>query len=276
MDGDRHLERLYERVTLVSSLGHRGRGQLCVMSFVALLAGEGHTDQPLSASPLIRGFAIAINDALPEAERQQLKPFAPRILGTNDGRDRDRAEVLHKVLSKRILPQVRRDRSAGQIAERGSLDWCLFGLGFQRDPEGEVGQILAQIERGAPRSRQVLLGSVIGELLAWCAREAVVPEQRAWYRNEALMLLDRLCDVGAKDRCGAVLEDRVAWVEERLDYTRPSGIRGLLLMLGRGSDRLQVGRSLEAPSSMGFLLRAGRHHTAVNPAPCRFMGPGFS
>ena len=51
MDVERRLERLCERVTLVNSIGSRRRDELCVMSFVALLAGERHTDHPASASP---------------------------------------------------------------------------------------------------------------------------------------------------------------------------------------------------------------------------------
>src|SRR5215218_1657267 len=95
---DRRLERLCERVTLVEGEGNPRRGELCIMSFVALLAGEAHTDRPASASPLIRDIAIPINDAMPRNVRQHLKPFAARIVGTNDGRDRDRVEVLRQVL----------------------------------------------------------------------------------------------------------------------------------------------------------------------------------
>jgi hypothetical protein len=46
---------------------------LCGISFVALLAGEGNTDQPASASPLIRNLAIPVNDAMPQEVRQRLK-----------------------------------------------------------------------------------------------------------------------------------------------------------------------------------------------------------
>ncbi|MGH7191194.1 MAG: hypothetical protein ACREF0_18650, partial [Acetobacteraceae bacterium] len=67
---DERLERLYEKVELVKGAGDPSQGKLCVMSFVALLAGEGHSDRPRTASPLIRELAVRINDAMPRAMRQ--------------------------------------------------------------------------------------------------------------------------------------------------------------------------------------------------------------
>ena len=58
------MERLYERVELVRGVGDRWRGQLCLMSFVALLAGEAHSDSPLTASSVIRPFGMVINDEM--------------------------------------------------------------------------------------------------------------------------------------------------------------------------------------------------------------------
>jgi len=87
-------ERLYDQVELVRGTGSRNRGQLCIMSFVAYLAGERHTDHPRTASPFIRKFAIPLNDGVPTALCQDLKPFAPRIIGTNDGHDLKRAAVM--------------------------------------------------------------------------------------------------------------------------------------------------------------------------------------
>jgi hypothetical protein len=82
------------------------------MSFVALLAGESHTDRPACASPLIRNFAILVNDAMLAQARQRLMPFAMRILSTNDGQDPARVEVLRQALTNKILPQISRDLSA--------------------------------------------------------------------------------------------------------------------------------------------------------------------
>jgi hypothetical protein len=100
------LQRVLDRVELVEGIGDPAAGTMCVMSLVARLAGEGHTDHPHCASPVIRAFAVPVNDAMPLEVRRRLKPFAPRILGTDDGLDRERGAVLRRVLAERILPRV--------------------------------------------------------------------------------------------------------------------------------------------------------------------------
>ena len=102
MDLDVGLQRAFDRVELVSgSIGDPGEGRMCLMSLVAFLAGEAHSDAPGCASPLIQTFAVLVNDHMPHAARQRLKPFAPRIIGTNDGFDPVRAEILRGGLGRR-------------------------------------------------------------------------------------------------------------------------------------------------------------------------------
>ena len=76
------------------------------MSLVAFLAGEPHSDAPGCASPLIQTFAVLVNDHMPHAARQRLKPFAPRIIGTDDGFDPVRAAVLRHALAEEILAKA--------------------------------------------------------------------------------------------------------------------------------------------------------------------------
>ena len=100
MDLDPRLQRALDRVELVGgSIGDPGQGRMCLMSLVAFLAGEPHSDAPGCASPLIQTFAVLVNDHMPHAARQRLKPFAPRIIGTNDGLDGIRAAVLLQALT---------------------------------------------------------------------------------------------------------------------------------------------------------------------------------
>lgn len=106
MTVDTSLESLYQQVELVRGAGDRRLGQLCVMSFVAFLAGEGHSDKPATASILIRRFAMTINDEMPDHLRQRLKPFAPRIFGTCDGKDPARARFLIEVARSELLPHI--------------------------------------------------------------------------------------------------------------------------------------------------------------------------
>jgi hypothetical protein len=184
MDVDRRMEELCERVVLVDGVGSRKRGELCVMSFVALLAGERHTDRPASASPLIRNLAISVNDAMPGDVRQRLKPFAVRMIGTNDGHDRARAEVLRQALVAEILPRLRRDWGPGRAAERcrallGFLPGAAgFTAPFGWAPAGRtMAWLLAHLERGVPPGHEPRLGLAVGQLLARCMRDANTPEQ---------------------------------------------------------------------------------------------------
>ncbi|MFC6233683.1 hypothetical protein ACFPZL_01105 [Leucobacter soli] len=60
----------------------------CAMEVVAWLAGEGHTDAPECASPVLRRFTIRCNDNWDDNQRQKLAPYLPRMVGTaNDGHD---------------------------------------------------------------------------------------------------------------------------------------------------------------------------------------------
>jgi hypothetical protein len=95
MDLDVRLQQAFDRVELVSgSIGDPSEGRMCLMSLVAFLADEQHSDAPKCASPLIQTFAVLINDHMPHGARQRLKPFAPLIIGTDDGLDGLRAAVL--------------------------------------------------------------------------------------------------------------------------------------------------------------------------------------
>lgn len=88
---DPDLQRFYDRIRLIPGAGDPREGQLCIMSLAAHLAGEPHSDAPSTTSPLIREFAIALNDATTADVRQRLKPFAPGVLGTKDACDDARA-----------------------------------------------------------------------------------------------------------------------------------------------------------------------------------------
>ena len=54
MDLHPRLQRAFDRVELVGgSIGDPGEGRMCVMSLVAFLAGEPHSDAPGCASPVV-------------------------------------------------------------------------------------------------------------------------------------------------------------------------------------------------------------------------------
>ena len=57
-------------------------GDLCVMEAVAWIAGEPWSDSPSCASEVIGAFLRSWNDTLPDDDRQDLKRYIPRLVGS--------------------------------------------------------------------------------------------------------------------------------------------------------------------------------------------------
>jgi hypothetical protein len=198
-------QRVLDRFELVSGVGDPGEGTACVMSLVAHLAGEGRTDRPACASPLIRAFAIPVNDHMPRGARQRLKPFAPRFIGTNDGLDRARAEVLRRALVETILPRASGERQAsspaGGPARRRAGPVRRLRIRLLRGALlRRIGRLLEEAEAGRGRGQEAELASAAGDLLALCGRDAWDEREAEWCWGQAIGLLDRLCEVGARER----------------------------------------------------------------------------
>ncbi|MGG5817721.1 hypothetical protein [Falsiroseomonas sp. HW251] len=197
---DIRLERALERVELVTGVGTRDAGRMCVMSLVACLAGEEHTDSPGCASPLIRAFAIPLNDNMPHAVRQRLKPFAPRILGTQDGMDTQRAELLRRALAEEVLPRLggRQPPQSRRFAGPLWRFWAILGMRrLEREAEWMMDRAVA-LSDGADLARAIAAAGAVGRLLARAAREAPDPKEADRLWDLAIGLLDRLCDVGGE------------------------------------------------------------------------------
>lgn len=210
------IERLYERVRLVNGKGRRRDGRLCIMTFVALLAGERHTDAPATASLVVRQFAIALNDGMLDDERQRLKPFAPRIVGTRDALDEERAELLLTALREEIGPQLRRDLIESTGQRHVGRDLAAYGAGFTDAVRHLRGDCVDDLCNETGRLSPQRIGAEVAKLLVRCALEAAPPASRSWYWTKGVDLLDRLCDVGNYD-CGiAVGIDQLARAESAL------------------------------------------------------------
>jgi hypothetical protein len=229
---DETLERLYRQVELVKGAGDPRTGKLCVMSFVAYLAGEGHSDRPATASPLIRELAVRINDAMPATMRQELKPFVPRIIGTNDGHDGERATLLRDITEKEILPRICADflakgslRGWRRTTEFRELSSRLFDLTHARDIDVD----------GTARCK---LAAAVASLLCFCATEAPDPVGRPWYWRKAIELLDRACDIAGEKAAPSIDAGRVQRLDEMLG--RRERIRGAKAMTDRAVGRLRA------------------------------------
>ena len=227
------LERLYDRIELVNGIGDPDGGKLCLMSLVAFLAGEAHSDAPRTASPLIREYAVPINDGMDRGMRQRLKPFAPRIIGTSDRLDGERAAVLYRAIVHEVFPEALKDLQ--QISERApqvQAGGHLFVLWPQLKTESPaaVDAVLKQAGRNDTRLIDTIgkmvaahvkgshgaTGFEAGRLILYAARNAPSGLREAWYWNKAIDILDRLCDVGAAERpeeavvCGGAAMESIA------------------------------------------------------------------
>src|SRR5215217_2007056 len=210
MDLDVGLQRAFDRIELVSgSIGNPGEGRMCLMSLVAFLAGEAHSDAPGCASPLIQTFAVVINDHMPHGARQRLKPFAPRIIGTNDGFDSLRGGILRHAFAEGILAKA--------------LGQCLT----EPAPLGRLSRLrrLWHWLRKDERRRLLALSGDDGvnlareaaRLIARSARRAPCAREQERHWDAAIGLLDRLCDVGASVRRGPGIQaERLAQLEGTL------------------------------------------------------------
>jgi hypothetical protein len=97
----------------------------CAMEWVSHLAGEPHSDAPTCVSPVLRAICITLNDGLPDAPRQRLRPYLARTIGTaGDGLDEARAWMAMDWLVRTYTPRWLRlaglhteaDRLAGGAA----------------------------------------------------------------------------------------------------------------------------------------------------------------
>ena len=71
-----------EQLTLDAGAHKSLDGGACVMEAVAYIAGEPWTDHPQCASPVIAAFLRRWNDNLNDRDRQSLKRYIPRLVGS--------------------------------------------------------------------------------------------------------------------------------------------------------------------------------------------------
>ena len=215
----------FDRFDLVSRIGAREDRELCVMSFVALLAGERHTDRPATACPVIASYVIKINDAIDCDTRQELKPLAVRIMGTNDGRQRERAWVLARECVNDVFARQMEDGGAsGDIVSRlprlpmridnsfeyKELSRTLQDIGRKYHVPRNCLYDLRYLLRALENRRDELVASAAAVMMIDCARLKHSPVAENPYWTKAIDMFSRLCDVGDGERAPVpVIEERL-------------------------------------------------------------------
>lgn len=95
--------------TLVLAKGGHGSIEqgACLLEAASYIAGERWSDQPQCVSVVLGAFGRRLNDNCTDEERQQLKPFIPRLLNTaDDGKDGARAFLAADWLVRDALPRL--------------------------------------------------------------------------------------------------------------------------------------------------------------------------
>ena len=155
--------------------------------------------------------AVAVNDHMPRAARQRLKPFSPRIIGTDDGLDGARAAVLLHALAEGVLAGAP-GQDLARAAARPDGGVCAKLPRLWRWLRKDERQRL--LDRALSRGNGVHLAREAARLVARAARHVTCARERERHWDAAIGLLDRLCDVGALLRRGsAVRAERLAQLE---------------------------------------------------------------
>jgi hypothetical protein len=123
----------------------------CAMEWVSYLAGEPHSDSPQCVSPVLTGFCIRFNDRLNDTDRQQLRPYLARTIGTrDDGRDEERFQMCREFLLRRALPlyldAAGRDQAAAYLRSLPTVLTAEATLGAIRFARGEARDARCQAE----------------------------------------------------------------------------------------------------------------------------------
>ncbi len=242
--GDARLERLYEEVELVRGAGRRGPRRLCVMSFVALLSGEGHGDCPDAASRVIRALVIPINDGLPATMRQSLKAFVPCIVGTADGRDALRGRLLLDLARDEVLPRIGRDFANTPVSR--VRRWPLL---FRGPDLPHLHRTVAALcdNVGAVERQDAWEGAAhaVGLLICASARTARNPDIAAWYWLKAIDLVDRVCGIDAGAQGHRIMVDWTAMAERR--FNARAATRAATVSAGQAAPAISAGANQWSP-----------------------------
>ncbi len=204
---DLEAQRLIDTQELSYGSHNQPDDGMCAMEMVAHLAGEQHTDHPRCACPVLTGFTIRLNDAMPERWRRRLKPYLPYLIDTRDGREGERAELLAWHAVRVFVPIALQaggqpDRAEWLRGFEGSLtaasDACYAAYSGAQHPAASAAAAYAAHAARAPR--------VIRAADASNASDAAIAAARLKPNTVWPLALDALGDaiaIGASDRLAA-------------------------------------------------------------------------
>jgi hypothetical protein len=177
-----------------------GLVEACVMEAVSYVAGEPFSDHPDCASTVITSFLISWNDSMSDKDRQMLKPYIPRLVGTRTtAKDEEtRAWMLTDWLARECAPAWM--RLAGLIAQAEALE-ALAPL--TSTETARKAQPVLDASRADSAAAGVAARVAAGDAARVAARVAARDAARValaptvtTLQTSALLLLDRMIEVG--------------------------------------------------------------------------------
>ena len=149
----------------------------CVMELASMLAGEPFSDHPISVCPVIGSFLRAYNDSIDDEHRQDLYPYAAKVVGSRASEEvRERRTQR---LAEWTASMKRRRARRSRLFRMPS--WAVFGPAAS---PGQVGVLAVHaIPKHDPRVHGEVL-AVIDELLK-VRPPAPVPPPRSTRRARA-------------------------------------------------------------------------------------------
>jgi hypothetical protein len=93
-----------ETLTLRQGTGKSLDERICVMQAVDYVTTGGLSDHPDCACSALTRYAITVNDRADDEQRQKLKPLILKLVGTRDGKTKERAEFLAHHSITVVLP----------------------------------------------------------------------------------------------------------------------------------------------------------------------------
>ncbi len=173
------------------SAPNNGMTAACVMEAVAYVAGEPWSDHPKCASPIITSFLVSWNDSMSDEDRQMLKPYIPRLVGTRTMKkdEETRAWMLTDWLAREYAPAWLR----------------LAGLTSQAEALETLAPLTSatSARKAQPRLDEARAAGAAAWAAAWdaardaaraAARAALQPTTKG-LQASALLLLDRMIEV---------------------------------------------------------------------------------
>ena len=142
---DVEISRLMDSTWLEHGAHRRRENGMCAMELVAYIAGEAHGYEPDCASALLTGYTIRLNDSMRPVEREGLRPFLPRLVGTSAGDEQRRFEAMARMMLTRLF--------APALERRGAVVLAARLRERSRAPLGELALWLRNLSKADPNIR---------------------------------------------------------------------------------------------------------------------------